>query len=64
MGKTYVPSLVRKVREQAIFIARYQSTLLAAIAIIDPASVPLFAAYVSAVVALNAKYDELYPEGD
>lgn len=61
MARTYVPTMVLEVRQQAIYIARYGSVIRAAIAVLEPAAVAAFDAYATAVVGLNAFFETLYP---
>lgn len=61
VARTYVPSLVKNVRELAIYIARYGSTIRPAIAVLEPTAVASYDALAAAVIALNNFFDELYP---
>lgn len=49
MAKTYVPTFVRQVRRQAIYVARYGSDINANIGLISPAAQTAYLAYVTAL---------------
>lgn len=61
MAKKYTPSLVRDVREQAKYIARYDSTISAVMTLIGSEALTAYEAYKAAVIALNALAQTIEP---
>lgn len=61
MAKTYIPKQVREVHDMAVYLSKYQGVLRAAIVAIDPAYGALFDTLLSAVLAMDAVSQSLYP---
>jgi len=59
--RTYIPTAVIETHKQAVFLARYQAILRAAIVIVDPAYGAVFDALLAAVLTFDALSQTLYP---
>lgn len=64
MAKTYIPTQVIEVHKLAIYLARYQAVLRAAIVAIDPDFGAVFDTLLAAVLAMDALSGQLYPLTD
>lgn len=63
LAKTYVPSLMNDIHEIAVYLARYNSTIIAAITVIDPSALEAYNAVYTAILALDAFKQQLTPLG-
>jgi len=61
MGRTYIPSQVIEVHRMAVYMARYQAVLRAAIVDIDPDFGTVFDTLFAAILAFDALASALYP---
>lgn len=64
MARTYIPTQVLEVHKMAVYMARYQSVLRAAIVAIDPTFGTAFDTLFAAVTAFDALAQQLYPIED
>lgn len=65
MSRTYVPSIAIDIHDLAVYIARYEGKLDAAIAVLGDAElVAAWVTFKAAVSALNAFTEILRPIGD
>lgn len=61
MPRTYIPTQVVEVHKMAVYMARYQAALRAAMVAIDPSFGAVFDTLFAAILAYDALASELYP---
>jgi hypothetical protein len=61
MAKKYYPTLLDQIHEANIYMARYNSVILAALAVANPGSVVTYEALREAVAAFDALRSALVP---
>jgi len=64
VAKTYIPTQVIEVHRMAVYMARYQSVLRAAMVAVDPDFGALFDTLFAAITAMDAVSQALYPVED
>lgn len=64
MPKTYVPGMMIDIHQLAMYLARYDSQIRAAITLIDPDMLTTYAAAKAAVLALDELRNMLIPLGE
>lgn len=64
MARSYIPTQVVQTHKLAVYLARYQAVLRPAMVAIDPSYGALFDAALTALLALDAVNQELYPIED
>jgi len=64
VAKTYIPTSTVEIHRLAIYLARYQAVLRPAMVAIDPSFGALFDALLTAVLAMDAVSQTLYPVED
>jgi hypothetical protein len=61
MAKRYYPTLSDQVHAASVYMARYNSSILVALTLLDPELVPLYTALRDAVVAFDEVRNQLVP---
>jgi hypothetical protein len=64
MARSYIPTQVIETHKLALYMARYQAPLRAAIVAIDPSAGATFDALFTAILAFDALATTLYPLED